>query len=580
MAIDADISNMKRDELQKRLRELKASGMKVNVSGSAAELKQRLQDARDKTASTTEPAAAASPGSVGSVSVVSTAPAVPGAGVSAMLLDHEQLHPLVLEMLKKLTTQSTAEDDDAVAEEVDQEPYGVLEDADQILLLDPYLQPVSRLVDEIIRARDCLNTSTLNSSGAINFETFARLLRNSMTRTLIPTVLAPLFDAFGLVTEVTELEEAASTDLPTSTSASDVHAASGMDVDSLQQAMQRRYAEDLREATRHSQNSQSSQPDAAGDPTTLPLAAADTSMTDAGVAPPGGEEVTTTAAPKLSTQLLNLQVATMQQGIRHMLRDWAQTFPTPENRLWPVDFDQDEVNKVKQHIRKWARDEANQVNLDLHKQPDSKADQVVTAMLADDGFPVDDAKKTDTITSVFRDVCSQIYATNLKSKRQKEEKEKQKAAEEEEEEAGGAQTSQIKQRAKRGKKRALDDDDDEIEDDDGAGLPDRTAQPWEPSLKKKLTLGSRGADADEEGQFVGGESECMACFFAGVQCSLKFRNEPGRVCDTCVPGLASGIACRELCDECKMVGEDAGRASGPEGASFLLNECPDCTERF
>lgn len=65
MAIDADIQRMKKDDLQKELRRLKDTGVKVNVSGSVPDLKQRLQDARKTVATGSAGAAvAASPGSV------------------------------------------------------------------------------------------------------------------------------------------------------------------------------------------------------------------------------------------------------------------------------------------------------------------------------------------------------------------------------------------------------------------------------------------------------------------------------------------------------------------------------------
>jgi hypothetical protein len=112
MAIDADIVAMSKTQLQKELKALKASGLKVNVSGNVPDLKQRLQDARDNKDSGS-PAAVSM---IGSASGPSLSATVPGCGVSELLPQHIVLHPITVECLKKLH------------DEFDDEKYTVLDD--------------------------------------------------------------------------------------------------------------------------------------------------------------------------------------------------------------------------------------------------------------------------------------------------------------------------------------------------------------------------------------------------------------------------------------------------------------------
>ncbi|KAK4569750.1 hypothetical protein LTR86_002719 [Recurvomyces mirabilis] len=534
MAIDGDILQMNKKQCETKIRALKAEGKKVNVSGNVAELRQRIQDLRDG-----EDHASSA--------------AIPLSGAL-----NSDIHPSTISMVKKLLGGDAAF------------KYTELEDEEQIELLNSHLQPVLKLIDDLI---DVTETMSLGSSVATNFATLSRLLRNRLPKSPVTAAVRPLFQFFDLTMDTVPADQIATA---TQSEHDQIEAAKQAEMDSLQAEMRRRYEEEQREAEFHS-----SQPE-------RDVEAMDITENQGALA-------------GLREGLLELQINTVQQSLREKLLDWSLTFPPPENRTFPLDFSSDETTKINGYTRKWARNLANKVNHDLPQQPDTTINACVTTALADDDFPVEDAKREEIIKQSLKKVCLTIHTAQLKVNRVAQQKSQAEA------EAGGtAGTSTTRVQMPdagpaggpgKGKKRAREEDvemtgpnmpqyDGPDSQPDFIGYDGSNSQPGPGNNDDNLTpahgrhaksFKAEGDEATGQAEFLDDRAECMFCYFNGVTCDLNDNDESDKLCGACV---SEGVPCRVLCDECKFIaGEHGGRGSGQDGADYLLHVCELCDVR-
>jgi hypothetical protein len=408
------------------------------------------------------------------------------------------------------------------------------------------------LIDALVESRTELEVSELNSSAGMNMENIGRILRNKLPHSIVPGAAAVLFNSFDL-----SIEESNPASLSNTTA--NLAATREVTSGSLEEVMARRHDEEVNEAIRQSQSqsqSQSSQPEESmGRDETGP--ATDVSTATLSLATDQPDE-----------KLLALQVEAVKEALHSMLYNWKASFPRPDTRVWPIDFDNQEIQSVKGYIRKWAREKTNRINLTSSTQSDTKANECATAMLADDDFPVDDAKVEGVIVGVFREVCRRIYNQQLKNERAtgKSGKGKKRArdVEEEEEEEGYRDSADSE-----------DAEMDEVQAGEAGGPTERVLEARRAKKGKSKATEDAGKAQflEEEGPFT----ECMACFFGGKTCELRHLGDTEEMCKDC---RNEEVACRVLCAECAMVASDAGRGSGKEGAGFLLEECPLCDVRY
>lgn len=165
MAVDQDIQGMEKAQLVQELKDLKASGIKANVSSNVEELKQRLHDARREpvpdiarapttvsgaasTSTTSVPAAASEASGSRNTAVP------PAAGkVEDVVIEYESVHPTKEYCLQKL-------------EQDQQQTIDLIEDESEIQRLDELLQPVVSLVDTVLSIKNNLTNLSSSSDGS------------------------------------------------------------------------------------------------------------------------------------------------------------------------------------------------------------------------------------------------------------------------------------------------------------------------------------------------------------------------------------------------------------------------------
>jgi len=645
MAFDKDIEAMNNTQLQTQLRALKvcsrcshgnwtiaaaddvpsqARGMKVKVSGTNYELKTRLQQARTDLAASTQPlnpnfldpnlaketASSAVPSPAASGSISASAAPVTGLGVADdevyiksdltdILFNYSNLHQTTLNCVHNLnrTLPRNPTDD---SEMIDSSSATQAVDEDQALSV--LLQPVAQLINEVIAVKQDMATS-LSSSGAVNLELLARSLRHRLPLTVVPHAAAALFKSFDLAIEVGVPEDpngtsftAEASDITTTAQASISTLDGTMDSTpdygpsaSLYTAFDNTFDGDIE--VRHQQEileslriNQHDAADPASPPTHLGL---------------DGVMDMSAAEQSAAVPRLRHEVDVIQEALFLYIRDWMTELPPPAVRQWPNDFSRDEIVEVKTHLKKWMRDPVNGVNLDLPYQPDTKAEEAAKAMMADDKFPVADAKKTEWMQRLFRGEASLIYTGSLRNKAGQAR-------------AGIDDPDRIRSQAGWGRKRGkhakdvpmpvgnVDDDDGNYGDDDYAEQEGSSSKGKKRSRTDKEAMGVSGpAPSKKQKQqkqqqkqqqnqqqkqqqkqtssqdYGHSGTECMACFFAGVPCELSRRNDPDRLCGNC---FIERMPCRVLCGTCAATANSAGRGRGASD-DFLWSECTECDWR-
>lgn len=183
MNTDSDIALMEKGELETALRDLKARGAKVNVSGSIDELRQRLQGERDMPTSSVHAA-----GSSSTATPLSTK----GGGLEALfahLINPEAMHPVTQQCIQLLTPDSA--------------PLSVSPvpsyDPDTAERYNISLAPALTLIKTIVAIKESM---VLDSSPAINTVSLQQDVRKQMTSGMaVAPEVAPLFEAFDIATQ-------------------------------------------------------------------------------------------------------------------------------------------------------------------------------------------------------------------------------------------------------------------------------------------------------------------------------------------------------------------------------------------
>lgn len=456
------------------------------------------------------------------------------ARVDNVLLQRDAIHPITEVCLTKLG----GPHDEA-------SPITIMKDTSKIDRLGPSLHGVSDFIDTLLDVVDTMGE--VGSSAAINFGVLAKIVRDRVATASARPETAKIFAIFGVPVRNLDPGLPAADAMPTDEVARVVQAS----MDTVQAEIQARYNQDVAET------GVEVVPAAPNSP--VPPKAAGVTLLERDQAPMAAD-------PDLD---LIREITLIKQALRAFLRRWMAAFPAPEKKVWPQDFNVGEQADVKQFVRDFLRDEANGVDLDLQKQPVDVTEKAVQNILEMSNFPVDGAKDTTVVTSVFRFECNNIYNTRLRNKRRKAERE---AAGDDKGKEGEGQ----REAAETGNQ-----EQPSVDPEDGA--PGRAGEREEGEQGRKRNREDgwepEGDDGDRKrprkspGYGAGG-TECAACFFSDKDCALLERTDPGRVCNFCYEW---GHQCRVLCNDCGVISTTAGRGSGDMG--MLLADCQDCDFR-
>jgi hypothetical protein len=476
-----------------------------------------------------------------------SASAAPGVQLRDILLPYDSVHPDIAFCIERLGGNLA-----------DVEVNEMISEAD-IDEMRKKLQPAITLADAVASCEQRLKEQKeLSSSPADNFNLLTRLLRSSVPSMYVSEELRHLFDKFSITYAVTpeEQEKIMSQQLEEEENGP---VSQRSDSHPTNRHIQRRLEEEDREVAIASSQVEEVAPEDAVDEEGPQAMSAD------------GDD-----GPRygVSHQLKLLKIALQANMMR-----WVQTFPKPEKRVWSKDFDKAETKNVREHIRKWILASGNRVDITLGQtQPKEMTDACVTYMLADDEFPVIDAKTAQVISQEFRSECKAANRRRLKAQNAQDELEED--AQDEDEDGSttakkGKQKSGAQSLSKdQGKGNAKGSGHDQGR---GKGKRTRRATSNDEDDEDKRPP-SKKTRADTSAPYGAAGPECATCFFSLAPCAIV--HQPGTYaeqtthrCESCT---STKTSCRVLCDMCAETANARGRGSGLGSLAFLLTECEDC----
>lgn len=361
---------MKKDELKAAIKLFNAQNpnqRKLTIGGNGAELRNRLQGAH----STEEASPLAPESTVASTAITNV---VKGAGPETILPSGKGIHPLTEQCMEIMNV------------EFDTAAIKKMLKGQEESRLRTMLQPMETFVGMLV---DTINGMfETSSSPALNFATVAKIMRGKMSRpgapdlTHLPKAAHTIFTAFGVDPTTAPPQHEGP-----------VEASNEASQDSVELRIQRRVAQDIAESSSPAHSSDGSRP-----PT-----------------PSVGDDKSPTPTQSSVDGVYVRQIQVISRGVTEMLREWQKTFPKPDVRAWPQDFDTTELDDVRTFIRNFVDDENNGVDSSQSKQSDETTKPAVQALLSHDDFPVPEAKIETVVRAAFRDVCYAMYLKIMKA---------------------------------------------------------------------------------------------------------------------------------------------------------------------
>lgn len=316
------------------------------------------------------------------------------------------------------------------------------------------LQPAARLVDAIVIAKDDVTERELSSSPTLNLQALAKLVRGTLGRAMhVHPALLPLFRHFEVA--VVPLEEGQSQQEPLSQEEQEEQDLAKKRDDgksALERDVEKRYEQDLVESSQ-------SEPQADWNDASSGFFPSSPPMGD------DGEDEGEVKGQSQTIEKLKKEVAILEQTIRFFLIRWMRSFPPPESRTWPKDFDAQERKTVREAVRKEIKKQDIVVNAKTVAK--DVEDKIVKVLLEAENFPIPDAKKEQALRLVLRENVREMYNKKVKQDIRAADK----AA------AGGGDIG---------------------EDDDGDTSPEKTPQPPAHAAGKRKAIQRRSVRDEED----------------------------------------------------------------------------------